>query len=113
MAGDEAATRRGGVRFEVEPDGPRRWTIETGLATVEVVGTVFEVERAPGAVDVRVERGVVVVRGERVPTIMREVEREAARADSEAFAQALVEPLLGRQQSSGASGRFTLKRPKG
>ena len=42
-----------------------------------------------------------------------EVEREAARADSEAFAQALVEPLLGRQQSSGASGRFTLKRPKG
>ncbi len=37
-------------------------------------------------------------------------QRAAGRADSEAFAQALLEPLLGRQQSRGASGQFTLKR---
>ena len=40
-------------------------------------------------------------------------EREATRADSEAFAHALLESLLGRQQSLGASGRFSLKRSQG
>ena len=37
-------------------------------------------------------------------------QQEAARADGEAFAEALLEPLLGRQQSLGASGRFSLQR---
>ena len=58
---------RGQARFEVEPGGPRTWTVETGVATVEVVGTVFTVERGDGWARVEVERGVVVVRGERVP----------------------------------------------
>lgn len=58
---------RGRARFEVQPGGPRRWVVESGLATVEVVGTVFTVERHGDTVEVEVERGVVVVRGERVP----------------------------------------------
>ncbi|MCZ7686580.1 MAG: FecR family protein [Sandaracinaceae bacterium] len=58
---------RGRARFEVQPGGPRRWSIESGVATVEVVGTVFTVERGVGWARVEVERGVVVVRGERVP----------------------------------------------
>ena len=39
-------------------------------------------------------------------------QQEAARADSEAFAQALLEPLLSQQQSLGASGRFSLQRSR-
>jgi len=37
-------------------------------------------------------------------------ERRVARADGEAFARALLEPLLGQQQSLGASGRFSLRK---
>jgi transmembrane sensor len=59
--------RTGRVGFEVHPGGPRRWIIEAGVATVEVVGTRFEVNRTPQGVDVDVFRGIVLVRGERVP----------------------------------------------
>jgi len=58
---------RGAARFEVTPGGPRRWTVETPLASVEVVGTVFRVDAAPGRLVVEVERGTVFVRGDRVP----------------------------------------------
>lgn len=58
---------RGAARFEVTPGGPRTWSVEAGLATVEVVGTVFTVSRREEAVEVSVERGVVLVRGDRVP----------------------------------------------
>jgi transmembrane sensor len=58
---------RGRATFDVEPGGPRRWTIEAGLASVEVVGTHFTVDRQPDSVEVSVERGIVLVRGERVP----------------------------------------------
>ena len=51
--------------------GPRRWQIECGLATVEVVGTHFDVERSPGRLRVAVARGQVLVRGERVPDRVR------------------------------------------
>jgi transmembrane sensor len=61
------ALRRGSVRFDVRPGGARRWIIECGPVAVEVVGTEFEVERAPDHVEVSVERGVVVVRGNAVP----------------------------------------------
>lgn len=61
------AVRRGKVGFDVKPGGPRRWIIETDLATVEVVGTAFAVERGADALEVTVARGVVLVRGERVP----------------------------------------------
>ena len=61
------AVRRGKVGFDVRPGGPRKWIIETDLATVEVVGTAFAVERSAVELSVTVERGVVLVRGERVP----------------------------------------------
>jgi transmembrane sensor len=61
-----AVLQRGSAAFDVRPGGPRRWQIECGLATVEVVGTRFSCERAPGRLRVSVQRGAVVVRGERV-----------------------------------------------
>ncbi len=54
---------RGRVVFDVAPGGPRRWVIEAGIASIEVVGTRFSVERASDHVQVDVERGVVLVRG--------------------------------------------------
>ncbi len=62
-----AIVRQGHADFDVRPGGPRRWVIECGLATVEVVGTTFACELAPGRLRVLVQRGVVLVRGERVP----------------------------------------------
>jgi transmembrane sensor len=53
--------------FAVTPGGPRRWTIHAGLARVEVVGTVFRVERGVDALRVDVSRGIVIVRGASVP----------------------------------------------
>jgi transmembrane sensor len=61
-----AVLQRGTAAFEVRPGGPRRWQIECGLATVEVVGTRFSCERLPGRLRVAVQRGSVIVRGERV-----------------------------------------------
>jgi transmembrane sensor len=51
----------GEARFDVVPGGPRRWVIETGLVTVEVLGTAFTVARGEGSVRVAVERGSVLV----------------------------------------------------
>jgi transmembrane sensor len=62
-----AVLARGSASFDVQPGGPRRWQIECGLATVEVVGTRFSCAREPDRLHVGVERGVVLVRGERVP----------------------------------------------
>lgn len=56
----------GRVAFDVRPGGPRRWTIEAGLATIEVIGTRFELTRSEDALEVDVTRGSVLVRGERV-----------------------------------------------
>ncbi len=61
-----AMLQSGRADFEVHPGGPRRWQIECGLATVEVVGTGFSCEREPGRLRVAVRHGVVLVRGERV-----------------------------------------------
>jgi transmembrane sensor len=57
----------GRATFDVHPGGPRRWSIECGLATVEVVGTRFTIDRGEGSVVVSVDHGIVLVRGERVP----------------------------------------------
>jgi transmembrane sensor len=54
---------QGKARFTVKPGGPRRWVVEAGSASVEVVGTRFTVERDQGAVRVEVEEGKVLVRG--------------------------------------------------
>ena len=62
-----AIVAQGRVDFDVRPGGPRHWTIECGLATVEVVGTEFTCEREAGRLHVGVRHGVVLVRGDRVP----------------------------------------------
>jgi transmembrane sensor len=66
-----AMLARGSAAFDVRPGGPRRWMIECGLATVEVVGTRFACTREPGRLRVAVERGAVLVKGERVPDRVR------------------------------------------
>jgi transmembrane sensor len=58
--------QRGSASFDVRPGGPRRWQVECGLATIEVVGTRFSCERGEGRLRVSVQRGEIVVRGERV-----------------------------------------------
>ncbi len=62
-----SALRRGSGTFEIKPGGPRKWVIEAGLASIEVIGTRFKVERTPDRVQVEVERGVVLVRAESLP----------------------------------------------
>jgi len=60
------ALRSGSVQLHVTPGGPRRWEVQTDLATVEVVGTIFDVSLTPTSLVVRVVEGTVEVRGERV-----------------------------------------------
>lgn len=62
---------RGRTRFDIVPGGPRRWVIESGEVTVEVLGTAFVVEREAHRIRVEVERGSVLVRGADVPEGMR------------------------------------------
>jgi transmembrane sensor len=71
-----SALRRGRVGFQVQPGGPRRWTIEAGLATVEVVGTRFILNRTAAALEIDVERGIVLVRGERVRDRVQRLEAD-------------------------------------
>lgn len=65
---------RGRARFEVKPGGPRRWLVECGAATVEVVGTGFTVDRGDALLRVEVAHGVVLVRGEAVPDRVRRLD---------------------------------------
>jgi transmembrane sensor len=66
-----AVLKGGSAGFDVRPGGPRRWRIECGLATVEVVGTRFNCDRGPGRLRVSVQRGAVLVSGERVADRVR------------------------------------------
>ncbi|HET6149579.1 MAG TPA: FecR family protein [Polyangia bacterium] len=66
-----AVLHRGEARFDVRPGGPRRWLIECGLATVEVLGTEFHCRRTADRLRVSVERGTVLVRGQAVPDRVR------------------------------------------
>jgi transmembrane sensor len=61
------ALRSGKGTFEVRSGGPRRWLVDVGGVTVEVVGTRFSLERDKSSVRVSVERGTVLVKGESVP----------------------------------------------
>jgi transmembrane sensor len=58
-----ALLETGRATFDVKPGGPRLWTIECGLAAVEVIGTRFTIDRVPHRLKVSVERGAVLVRG--------------------------------------------------
>jgi transmembrane sensor len=57
----ELELAQGAARFDVVPRKGRRFLIWVGAAYVEVIGTVFTVERLPAGVRVSVERGVVKV----------------------------------------------------
>lgn len=57
---------RGRATFDVELAAGRRWSIDAGLATVEVVGTLFTVSRTSDEVEVSVARGRVRVSGDAV-----------------------------------------------
>jgi transmembrane sensor len=63
----------GEAEFSVTPGGPRRWVIEAGLAKVEVVGTVFRVTRRADGLRVAVSRGIVLVKGDRVPGLVQKL----------------------------------------
>jgi transmembrane sensor len=66
-----AVLERGAANFDIHAGGPRRWQIECGLATVEVVGTRFSCARGTDRLHIGVERGTVLVRGERVTNRVR------------------------------------------
>jgi len=69
LTGSEAAPRivwqAGTVHLNVDPAAGLTVTVRTGEATVEVVGTAFEVERTALGTRVMVERGAVSVRCKR------------------------------------------------
>lgn len=80
------ALRRGLTQFDIRPGGGRRWRIESGGVSVEVVGTQFSVERSDTTVRVEVQRGRVLVRG---PTVADQVQSlEAGRS----LAVSIVQP---------------------
>ena len=58
---------QGHAHYQVTPNGPRRWTVDTPMGSIEVVGTGFDVEADADHLRVNVEHGVVLVRGEYVP----------------------------------------------
>ncbi len=81
-----AMLQTGRADFEVHPGGPRRWQIECGLATVEVVGTGFSCAREPGRLRVTVQHGAVLVRGDHV--------RDRAQRLGAGQSLEVVDPLL-------------------
>jgi transmembrane sensor len=95
----------GHADFDVRPGGPRRWSIEAGIATVEVVGTRFAVTRTRDRVVVEVEHGTVLVRGERVTDrVQRLVAGDRLVVESEELAAAAPASATsgGARQASSA-----------
>lgn len=64
----------GRARFEVTPETGRTWRVFAADSVVEVVGTVFTVDSSGSRLRVEVERGVVNVRGPRVPNGLARLE---------------------------------------
>jgi transmembrane sensor len=98
----EVKQLRGRVHYEVTPGGPRRWSVDCSLATIEVVGTAFWVEAEERRVKVRVEHGVVLVKGERVP---ERVQRLAAGESIEISAEQPPAPASAAPSASAAPAR--------
>ena len=85
----------GSARFAVTPGGPRRWEIETALASVEVVGTAFTMTLRDHQLEVSVDRGVVIVNGERVPgRVVRLTAGQRIVVDHAPVATTLPTPVL-------------------
>jgi transmembrane sensor len=97
---------QGTATFDVRPGGPRRWAIECGLVTVEVVGTRFTIEKGATRVRVAVERGIVLVRGERVPERVQRLTAGEA-IEIEAAQGGLVPPVASTAIASATPGAGT------
>jgi len=87
------ALRQGTIDVHVQPGGERMWSIETRLATVQVVGTQFRVEHLDHAVHVSVTAGVVIVRGETVPGRVRRLQAGDEILVEEPVAAPVVVPM--------------------
>ena len=99
-----AVLESGSAGFDVRPGGPRRWRIECGLATVEVVGTHFTCDRSPGRLRVGVQRGAVLVSGERVPDRARRLAAgETIEVVEAAAAPALAPPAAAQASTQPAA----------
>ena len=89
----------GDATFTVTPGGVRRWSIECGPATVDVIGTQFHIEEKETDGDhwvrVSVEHGVVLVRGETVPDhVQRLVDGQTIDVHSQRVANAAGSAVL-------------------
>jgi len=99
--------RSGRGRFEITPGGPRAWSIDAGAARVDVLGTVFEVDRRDDVVVVRVERGRVVVFSALLPTGRRVLRAGGVAVIPTLPARVADEPRL----ASGGAPRILRRRP--
>jgi hypothetical protein len=87
---------RGRVDCEVEPRPHRApFAVQAGDVAVEVVGTIFSVEREEGDVRVRVTRGVVRVAAVGRPAVRVAAGESWARSDAPATAVAHAGPASG------------------
>ena len=110
--------REGEVHMDVTPGGPRRWTIEAGVATVQVIGTVFTVRRDEAEVWVGVERGRVLVRSreleDHVALLTRgQTLRIAASESSELPQSTSAPPSLEPPSSAAPADAVALPLPSG
>lgn len=76
VARNHVELSRGGARFSVIHDPTRRFVIEAGAVTIQVLGTEFSVQRAADRVLVSVERGRVRVQDENGEVVLTDGERE-------------------------------------
>lgn len=105
---DEARVllRRGGARFDVVPNPSRRFVVDVGLVTVEVLGTEFDLVREGDRVHVDVVRGSVAVSwpGER---------RVLSKGERGVFPPSIVdEPSVSEPDEPPESTDGPAKRPK-
>lgn len=116
QAGKLTLLLRGGRgRFEVNPESHRQWVIEAGLASVEVVGTIFTVTRTDEDVHVAVERGVVLVRSDTFRDRVQRLEagqQATARAPPPPAPASLPEPLEAPSTLHPAPIAVPLARPE-
>jgi transmembrane sensor len=106
----ETLLERGRARFDVVPDGSRRWVVRAGSATVTVIGTRFVVEVATDRTSVAVERGVVRVDGLDLEG-SRRVLRAGERIDIDERPPVSIGPARNDGERSALAGEQTPARP--
>ena len=92
------ALSHGKLSASVTPGGPRRWVIDTPLATIEVLGTQFTLDAQEGHLSVAVSRGLVSVRGPTVPGGERKL-RAGESLNVEASVESPAAPAVATPQS--------------